>query len=74
MRDRTLKMLDFLGLVPSRKHLKTAQQIHVSRELVNVAARRDEVKCLFVEGPESPTMPVWRNPCIDIGINNLGSH
>jgi hypothetical protein len=74
MRDRTPKMLDFLGLAPTRKRLKTAQQIPVSRELVNVAARSEEVKCLFVKGQESPTVPTSRNPCIDIEINNLARH
>jgi hypothetical protein len=55
MRDRTPKMLDFLGLFPTRKQLKAAQQIPVSRELVTVAARWDEVKCLFVKEQESTT-------------------
>ncbi len=37
-------MLDFLGQVPARKHSKEAQLVPVSRELVNVAGRGEEVK------------------------------
>ncbi len=37
-------MLDFLGQVPLRKRLYKAPWITVSRELVTVSARRNEVK------------------------------
>ena len=50
MRDRTLKMLDFLGSGSYAQTPQTAQKISVSRELVTVAAREEEVKYLFVNG------------------------
>jgi hypothetical protein len=49
MRDRTLKMLDFWAWFLCANDSKTAQQIPVSRELVTVDAREEEVKSLFVK-------------------------
>jgi len=40
-------MLDFLGLASQAQRLKTAQKLPDVLELVNVAARGEEVKYLF---------------------------
>jgi hypothetical protein len=49
MRDRTPKMLDFLGLASqAQSERKRPESFRMSSELVNVAARREQVKYLFV--------------------------
>ena len=61
-------MLDFLGLVPMRKRLKTAQQIPVSRELANVAQGGTRSSNLFVEEQELGTKAdTWK------AVNHLDS-
>jgi hypothetical protein len=50
MRDRTPKMLDFLGLASqAQSDLKKAQKLPDVLELVNVAAREQQVKYIFVK-------------------------
>jgi hypothetical protein len=65
MRDRTPKMLDFPGPVPTRKRLKKARVVLVSRELANVSATGEEVKYLFVkEIREAMLLAVLEATCL----------
>jgi hypothetical protein len=50
MRDRTLKMLDFLGLVPMRKLLKSGPADSCVPGTGKCNTRGGEVKYLFVQG------------------------
>jgi hypothetical protein len=56
MRDRTLKMLDFLGLVPMRKRLKNGPADSCVPGTGKCNTRGGEVKYLFVNGVEEEVL------------------